>query len=78
MNNKEDAQKFCKLLIQNKKIRKIRKTYFDRVMQNLYPDECVRGYFHHTSTVTMRLTSDQQQLPRKTKNFVKKIYVTRY
>lgn len=60
------------------RINKIVGTYCDRIYNNLYKDNCYRGYFIHCNTSTARLTSDLQQVPKANVSNIKQIFVSRF
>lgn len=76
--NKEDAKEFAGLILKYRRLKKDIQTYYQRILDNLYPDDCIRGYYKHNASTTGRLTSDQQQVPKKNISQVKQIYITRF
>jgi len=76
--NKQDAQQIASLMLKVRRLKKMLSTYYIRLADNTYPDGCVRGYFIHCSTMTGRLTSDLQQVPKKKVAKVKRMFVSRY
>lgn len=75
---KSDAKLLCSLILKTRRIQKMIGTYYQRLSEQTYEDGCIRPYFHHVVTVTGRLTSDIQQVPKANVSKVKQIYSTRY
>lgn len=75
---KEDAQHIARLIIRKRRLDKFLSTYYERNLENMYEDGCVRGYYHHNNTETGRLVSDAQQVPKSSISKIKRMFVSRY
>lgn len=78
MINKKEAQDLCKYILKSRTLTKMKSTYYERMLNNSEIDGNYHGYFNHCSTITGRLTSDLQQVPKKTVSKVKQIFVSRF
>lgn len=76
-----DAYKIAKQLLTSRQLTKQITTYYEAVLETMYPDGMVRSKFSHAATATGRTTSsgpNVQNIPKSSESAVKKHFVSRF